>query len=340
MAMKAMLMMSPGGPEQLVCSEVKIPSLTSPTDIKVQLMAAGVNPIDTKIRQQGLLGPGPLPAILGCDGAGIVMEVGSGVDRFKVGDRVWFCHGGLGLDPGTYAEWTVLDQHWAAPMPESLDFIEAAAGPLVLITAIGMLRDRGRLEAQKTVLIHAGAGGVGHVAIQIAKHLGARVITTVGPKDHEFVKSLGADETIDYLREDFVMEVNRLTQGLGADLVIDMVSSEVFSRSIHCTRAFGDLVTLLDPGPVDLKEARLRNLRIGFELMLTPQLRGLEAARLHQVEMLNFSTDLIARGQLKLKVGQVLPLCEAAKAHRLLEESQVLGKIVLEVNASSKAPSF
>ncbi|NBY21873.1 MAG: alcohol dehydrogenase [Gammaproteobacteria bacterium] len=332
--MKAIVMRSPGGPDELIWSDVETPVIKSPTDIKVQLMAAGVNPIDTKIRKQGLLGPWPLPAILGCDGAGIVMEVGSGVDRFKVGDRVWFCHGGLGLDPGNYAEWTVLDQRWAAPMPESLDFIEAAAGPLVLITAIGMLRDRGRLDAQKTVLIHGGAGGVGHVAIQIAKHMGARVITTVGTKDHDFAKSLGADETIDYSKEDFVVEVNHLTQGLGADLVIDMVSSEVFSRSIHCTRAFGDLVTLLDPGPIDLKEARLRNLRIGFELMLTPQLRDMEAARLRQVEMLNFSADLIARGQLRLEVGKVLPLGEAAKAHRLLEDSQVLGKIVLEVNPS------
>ena len=137
-----------------------------------------------------------------------------------------------------------------------------------------------------------------------------------------------------------MVEVNRFTQGRGADLVIDMVSSEVFSRSIQCTRAFGDLVTLLDPGPVDLKEARLRNLRIGFELMLTPQLRDMEAARLRQVEMLNFSADLIARGQLKLKVGQVLPLSEAAKAHSLLEERRVLGKVVLEVNSSGEVPSF
>ena len=330
--MKSILMTRTCPAEGLELHDVPEPTLTEPTQIKVRLRAAGVNPIDTKIRRSGLLGPGPLPAILGCDGAGEVIEVGRAVDRFGIGDRVWFCHGGLGGEQGNYAELTVLDQRWAAPMPRTLDFAEAAAGPLVLITAWGMLYDRGRLQAGQTVLIHAGAGGVGHVALQLAKLRGARVLTTVGSEENAaLARDWGADEVINHREEDFVAEVNRLTGGKGADLVAEMVGSEVFSRSIGCTAHFGDLVTLLDPGPVPLAEARLRNLRIGFELMLTPQLRGLTAARDHQVTILRQCGALIDEGRLSLHVSEVLPLDQAAEAHRKIEAGHTVGKCVLAI---------
>ena len=119
-------------------------------------------------------------AVLGCDGAGVVVETGSLVTQFKVGDRVWYCHGGLGGDQGNYAEFNVLDERWVAHIPKTLSFEQAAAGPLVLITAWGALYDRARLQQSNTVLIHAGAGGVGHVAIQLARLHGAKVIATVG----------------------------------------------------------------------------------------------------------------------------------------------------------------
>ena len=212
--MKAILMTRPGPAETLGARDIPEPVMTEPTQIKVRLRAAGVNPIDTKIRRNGLLGPGPLPAVLGCDGAGEVIEIGAEVDRFQVGDRVWFCHGGLGIEPGNYAEFTVLDQRWAAPMPRTLDFVEAAAGPLVLITAWGMLYDRGRLQAGQTALIHAGAGGVGHVALQLAKLRGARVLTTVGSAENAaLAKDWGTDVVINHREQDFVAEVNRLTEG-------------------------------------------------------------------------------------------------------------------------------
>lgn len=331
--MKAILMTLPGTADTLEARDIPEPVLTGPTQIKVRLRAAGVNPIDTKIRRNGLLGPGPLPAVLGCDGAGEVIEIGAEVDRFQVGDRVWFCHGGLGIEPGNYAEFTVLDQRWAAPMPCTLDFVEAAAGPLVLITAWGMLYDRGRLQAGQTALIHAGAGGVGHVALQLAKLRGARVLTTVGSAENAaLAKDWGADEVINHREQDFVAEVNRLTDGQGADLVAEMVGPEVFARSIGCTAHFGDIVTLLDPGPVSLAEARLRNLRIGFELMLTPQLRGLIAAREHQVDILRQCGELIDAGQLRLHVSRVLPLEQAAAAHRQIETGHTLGKLVLRID--------
>ena len=331
--MKAMLMTEVGPADTLELRDIPDPMITESTQIKVRLRAAGVNPIDTKIRRNGLLGPGPLPAILGCDGAGEVIEVGAEVDRFRVGDRVWFCHGGLGGEPGNYAEITVLDQRWAAPMPRTLDFVQAAAGPLVLITAWGMLYDRGRLQAGQTALIHAGAGGVGHVALQLAKLRGARVLTTVGSAENaRLAREWGADEVINHREQDFVAEVNRLTDGQGADLVAEMVGPEVFARSIGCTAHFGDLVTLLDPGPVPLAEARLRNLRIGFELMLTPQLRGLTAAREHQVDILRQCGDLIDQGRLKLRVSQVLPLAQASEAHRQIETGRTVGKVVLSID--------
>lgn len=331
--MKAILMTQPGAADTLEARDIPEPLMTEPTQIKVRLRAAGVNPIDTKIRRNGLLGPGPLPAVLGCDGAGEVIEIGAEVDRFQVGDRVWFCHGGLGIEPGNYAEFTVLDQRWAAPMPRTLDFEEAAAGPLVLITAWGMLYDRGRLQAGQTALIHAGAGGVGHVALQLAKLRGARVLTTVGSAENAaLAKDWGADEVINHREQDFVAEVIRLTDGQGADLIAEMVGPEVFARSIGCTAHFGDIITLLDPGNVPLAEARLRNLRIGFELMLTPQLRSLTAAREHQVNILRQCGELIDAGQLRLHVSRVLPLEQAAEAHRQIETAHTVGKVVLRID--------
>ncbi|MDD2767881.1 MAG: zinc-dependent alcohol dehydrogenase family protein [Methylococcus sp.] len=331
--MKAIVMTRPGpAAEVLELRELPEPALTKPTDIKVRLRAAGINPIDTKVRARGLFYEDALPAVLGCDGAGEVVETSAEVDRFRVGDRVWFCNGGLGAEPGNYAEYTVLDQRWAAPMPASLDFETAAAGPLVLITAWGALYDRGRLQAGQTALIHAAAGGVGHVAVQLAKLRGARVIATVGSADKALLaKGWGADETIDYRNQDFVAEANALTGGQGADLVFDTVGPEVFRRSVECTAHFGDLVTLLDTGDTPLGEARMRNLRIGFELMLVPMLRKLDAARDHHVEILRACGEWIDAGKLKLHLGGVYPLAQAAAAHAAIETGRTTGKLVLRI---------
>jgi NADPH2:quinone reductase len=261
-----------------------------------------------------------------------VVEVGAEATRFKVGDKVWFCHGGLGREQGNYAQFTTIDERWAARMPESIGYREAAAGPLVLITAWGALYDRGRLQAGQTVLIHAGAGGVGHVAIQLAKLCGAKVFATAGTAANlDLARQWGADETIDYKTRDFVAVVNELTGGRGVDLSFDTVGPDVFARSIGCTAHFGDIVTLLDIGDSPLKEARLRNLRIGCELMLTPMLRDLEDARAHHVEILQQCGKWIDEGKLKLHVGKELPLEQAAEAHRLIETGHMVGKAVLTI---------
>lgn len=328
--MKAIMMTAVGNPDVLALQDIDEPEISTATQIKVRLKAAGVNPVDTKIRRNGLLYDNPLPAVLGCDGAGEVVETGSAVSRFKPGDKVWFCNGGLGREQGNYAEYTVIDQRWASLMPESSSFIEAAALPLVLITAWGALFDRGGLQAGQTVLIHAGAGGVGHVAIQLAKLKGAKVITTVSSSQKaEFAKAMGVDHAILYMQDNFVDAVNGLTGGKGADLVFDTVGSDVFKESIAATAHFGRLVTLLDPGELNLAEARMRNLLIGFELMLTPMLKDLHEARDKHVEILKQCAQWLDEGLLKTHISEQLALAEAAKAHESIEAGHSTGKIVL-----------
>ncbi len=329
--MQSIVMTAIGEPDVLKFQDSEEPEITQATEIKVKLAAAGVNPVDTKVRRYGVFFEEEgIPTILGCDGAGEVIEIGKAVTRFKVGDKVWFCHGGLGREQGNYAQYNVLDQRWASLMPQSYSFIEAAASPLVFITAWGALFDRGGLQAGQTVLIHAGAGGVGHVAIQLAKLKGARVITTVSSEEKsDFVKSLGADETVIYSPDGFVDAVNQLTDGKGADLVFDTVSPIVFKESIAVTAHFGRLITLLDPGELSLAEARMRNLLVGFELMLTPMLRDLPEARDKHIAILNQCAKYADQGLLRPHISQQLPLKEAAKAHSLIEERHTSGKIVL-----------
>ncbi len=324
------------GPAREVLRVVEIdePVVSRPTTIKVQLKAAGVNPVDTKLRSRGVLFPKAYPAILGCDGAGIVTECGTAVTRFRPGDAVWFCHGGLGGADGNYAEFTVLDEQEAVLMPGSLDFETAAALPLVLITAWEALFDRAGLESGQTVLIHAGAGGVGHIAIQLANSVGARIATTVSTTEKAaFARLLGADHVIHYQDRDFVEAALEWTGGRGVDVVLDTLGADTFQRSLGAARVYGHVVTLIDPGMnVNWQEARNRNLSISFTLMLTPMLQDLPEARQHQVEILRRSAPLIDAGTLRPLVSETLPLHEAARAHELIESGHVQGKIVLAMN--------
>lgn len=222
--MKAVLMIAAGSPEVLQVQEVPNPAVpVGNTELLVRLVAAGVNPIDTKLRSRGTFYSDRLPSILGCDGAGIVEAVGAGVQRFRPGDEVYFCYGGLGAHQGNYAEYTVVDERFVARKPASISFAEAAAAPLVLITAWEALYERGRLAPGERVLIHAGAGGVGHVAIQLAKLKGASVSTTVGSEEKaDFVKHLSADNVILYKQTDFVQAVLDWTNGEGVELAFDV----------------------------------------------------------------------------------------------------------------------
>ncbi len=333
--MKAMVMTAVGGPEVLQWQDVPDPAAPRGHELLIRLRAAGVNPVDTKLRARGTYFPEHMPAapvILGCDGAGVVEAVGDKVRRFKAGDAVYFCHGGLGASAGCYAELTLANEYCVAHKPARLDFAHAAAAPLVLITAWESLHERSKLRQGRSVLVHAGAGGVGHMAIQLVKHAGAWCCTTVSGEDKaEFVHELGADAVIHYRDGDFVPTVLDWTEGEGADIALDTVGGAVFTESFRAVRCYGDLVTLLQPaGDVDWKEARLRNLRISFELMLTPQVLALRERQQRQTEILERCAPLFDAGQLRIRLADTLPVTDAAEAHRRIERGGMMGKLALE----------
>lgn len=330
--MKAILMTAPGKPEVLQFQEAREPQIEKPTEILVRLKAAGVNPIDTKLRSRGTFYPENQQAILGCDGAGIVEAIGTDVSKFSVRDEVYFCDGGLGGKRGNYAQMTVVDEKFVARKPSSISFVEAAATPLVLITAWEALCDRTSIKSAQKVLIHAGAGGVGHVAIQLAVLNQAKVCTTVGNEEKaSFVRQLGADKVILYKETDFVRETLDWTEGAGVDIGFDTVGGEIFGRTFAATKIYGDVVTILEAdASTNWKVARSRNLRISYELMLTPMLQGLVTAQQHQASILTQGGELIDEGKLKIHVSKVLPLSEAVEAHQLLEAGSITGKIVLQ----------
>lgn len=333
--MQAILMTRTGGPEVLESAAVPVPELPTPQHLRVRLHAAGVNPIDTKLRASGTYYPERLPAVLGCDGAGVVETVGAEVTRFRPGDRVYFCSGGIGGEPGNYAIYNTVHEDYAARLPAGIDFTAAAAVPLVLITAWEALFDRARLQPAQRVLIHAAAGGVGHVAVQLARHALARVAATVGDADKAaFVRALGAERVIEYKKEDFVQAALDWTGGAGVDLIFDTVGGDTWCRSFAATCVYGQVVTLLqsscDAGAHKL--ARLRNLGLHYELMLAPMFLGLHAARVHQREILEEGARLIEEGKLKVHVSEVLPLAQAAEAHRRIGAGHTTGKIVLQID--------
>ncbi|MEM9924138.1 MAG: zinc-dependent alcohol dehydrogenase family protein [Cyanobacteria bacterium P01_D01_bin.50] len=337
--MKAVLMTAPGSPEVLQLQEIPNPLPPQNTELLVRLKAAGVNPIDTKLRKRGTFYADKMPAILGCDGAGVVEAVGTEVKRFRVGDEVYFCNGGIGVSEampkasrqGNYAEFTTVEERFVAHKPQSVSFIEAAAAPLVLITAWEALYERGRLEPGEKVLIHAGAGGVGHVAIQLAKLKGADVCTTISSQEKaDFVKHLGADYAINYQQVDFAKAVLDWTNGEGVDLAFDTVGGETFEKTFPAIRIYGDIVTILQPSDkTNWKIARQRNLRIGLELMLTPMMQGMVEAQAHHGEILSECAKLMDEGKLKICVNRTFGLSEVAKAHELLEAGSMMGKLVI-----------
>lgn len=333
--MRAMVMTSAGEPDVLELQEISKPAIQNEREVLVKLKAAGINPIDTKLRKRGTFYTDKNPQVLGCDGAGVVEEIGSGVSKFKAGDQVYFCLGGLGGPNGNYAEYAVVDERFIAKKPQSLSFAEAAAAPLVLITAWESLYDRARLQAGQKVLIHGGAGGVGHVAIQLAKLQGAEVLTTVGNSEKvDFVKNLGADVAVIYKEVDFVKATLDWTNGEGVDVAFDTVGGALFFQTVPAVKIYGDLVTILDIESQygNLKEARMRNLRLTQEIMLTPMLKNMVDALQDQAKILQQCARLIDEGKLKINLSKTFPLEQAAEAHKLLEAGSMTGKIALTID--------
>ncbi len=330
--MKAILATTPGSAEVLQLRDVPKPLLPTPHHLRVKLAAAGVNPVDTKLRAKPAYFPDKLPAILGCDGAGIVEETGSAVTRFKAGDQVFFCNGGIGDEPGSYAEYSTLHEDYCAAKPASIPLQDCAALPLVFITSWEALIERASLQAGQTVLIHAAAGGVGQVAVQLARGLGARIAVTVSDdRKAAIARSLGAEKIINYKVQDFVQETLNWTDGKGTDVVFDTVGGETFLRSLHAARVGGKVASLLST-PLSLADtqlARLRNLSLCYELMLTPQVMHLHDDRVRQRRILEQAAALADAGRLAVHISHRLPLERAADAHRLIEAGGMIGKVLL-----------
>jgi NADPH2:quinone reductase len=329
--MEAVVVTARGGPDMLQPTEIPVPRIAKPHDVLVRLRAAALNPVDYKVRTHGGYGEHP---VLGCDGAGVVAATGANVGRFATGDAVYFVNGGYGTEQGTYAQYAVIDERYIARKPASLDFEAAAAVPLVSITAWEALHDRAAICAGQSVLVHAGAGGVGHVAVQLAALAGARVAATVsGEEKARVARSLGASETINYRTESVPEAVRAWTGGRGADVVFDTVGGSTFDSSVELLAPYGTLVTCVQRNwPVaDASAAMQRNIRIAFTWMPAPQVFGLHEARVHQTDILDRVARSIDDGHLRVVVGAAYPLDAIAEAHRALESGTVTGKIVLRI---------
>jgi len=321
-----------GGPDVLVYQPVTLDWPAGDTDVLVRIHAAGVNPADTFFRQFGpYIGDGR-GCILGHDGAGVIQAVGPGVQGLKPGDRVCFCNGGVGSDPGTYGEHAVVPAALLAKLPDAISFRNAAAFGLVFITGWEALVERARVTTGDMVLIHGGAGGTGQVAVQIAKGLGARVATTVSSVEKAAIAArCGAELAIEYPRQDVGRAIADWTNGAGVKMVLDNAGAEVFQQSLRMLAPYGHLVTLMGmPGDVD-DTAYNANLSIHNVMMLTPMWQGLQAQRLRQAEILRTGLEWLADGRLKMDIRAEFALKDAAEAHRLLEKGGNTGKIVLTV---------
>jgi NADPH:quinone reductase len=328
--MRAMLMTAVGGPEVLQPADLPDPEISGEHDVLVRVRAASINPADYKQRSHGT--GGPLPVVLGSDGAGVVEAIGPAVTRVAAGDEVFFCDGGFASIPGTYTELKVVDERYLAVKPRRLSFVEAAAAPLVTITAWEALRERARIGTGQFVLVQAGAGGVGHMSVQIARLAGARVATTVkpGPKA-QLASSLGAELCIDYTREDVGAKLRGWSGMDGADVVHDTVGGKTFTGCFSLVCPYGDLVSNVESPWEDeaITAMHNRNLRVSFTWMPAPLVFGWPEHRQRQREILEQAAIHFDAGDLRIEVGATFPLEDAASAHRALEAGQIIGKAVL-----------
>ncbi len=312
--MKAVVIDNFGGADVLVCREHPKP-VPGKGEALIRVKAAGVNPVDWKTRE-GLLKtrlPHQFPIILGWDVAGTIAALGPGCRRFKKGDAVYAYARKPIIKDGCYAEFVALPEKHIAAKPATLDFKQAASIPLAALTAWQSLFDAAGLQRGQTVLIHAGAGGVGGFAVQLAKWKGARVIATASAANHEYVRGLGADEVIDYTSTDFVEAVRALAPK-GVDVAYDTVGGEVQERTVATVRKGGALVTILAPTPA-AQQAKGIRLHYVFVAPNAAQLKRLAA--------------LADAGRLRTHLAAVLPLEQAAEAHRLIQTGHTRGKIVL-----------
>jgi len=320
--MKAIQVSQVGGPEVLALVDVTTPEL-KPNEALVQIKAAGVNFIDVYFREGRY--PAPLPFINGQEAAGVIVEVGTDVTTFKPGERVAYV-GRL----GSYAELASVPAAQLVKIPDELDFDQAAAAMLQGMTAHYLSRGCYPVKQGETVLIHAAAGGVGLLLVQLAKHFGARVIATAGTDAKaQLARDAGADETIVYTQKDFETETRRLTDGHGVHAVYDGVGKDTFEKDLKVLRPRGYLVLFGGASgavpPFDLMELT----RHGSLFITRPTLKDYTATREELEQRANEVLQMIVRGELKLRIHKMYPLAEAQQAHRDLEGRKTTGKLLL-----------
>lgn len=306
--MKAVRIHSYGGPEVLHHEDAPRPVLNV-DDVLIKVHAAGVNPVDWKIRQGYMKDSLTLPLIPGWDVAGVIEEKGPEVMSLEIGDSV-YARPSL-FRNGAYAEYIAVKASEVALKPETLDYIQAAAVPLAGLTAWQSLFDLAHLKAGQEILIHAAAGGVGHFAVQFAKWAGAHVIVTASARNHEFLKSIGAHETIDYTTTAFEEAVH------DADVVLETMGGEVWQRSWKVLKKGGIMVSTLrgpEAGGMDALN------KLCAHVFVQP-----DALQLGEIAV------LIDSGNVRPEIAKVFPLQEADQAHRASESGHTRGKIVLEV---------
>ena len=315
--MKAVTIENFGGINQVKISQVPTPE---PLDNEVQIAIedAAVNPVDWKICEGELKSmlPHEFPIILGWDAAGVVKAVGKKVRNFSVGDQVFaYCRKPT-VKWGTYAEYVCVDEKQVALKPKSLTFAQASSIPLAGLTAWQALFDIGGLRKGETVLIHAGSGGVGSIAIQLAKNAGARVITTASSKNHSYVKKLGADTVIDYQKENFVDSIKKAIPE-GVDLVIDTIGGSTRQQSLNVLKSNGRLVTMVEM--IDPATRWPNNIRC-YSMFVEPN-----GSQLQQI------SDLVTQGKVKPPSILEMKLEEAAIALEKNRSGHTCGKIVLKI---------
>lgn len=325
--MKAAVLARFGGVDAFELREVSVPQV-GPREVRVRVCASAVNPLDYQIRRGDYADYVALPAIIGHDISGVIEEVGSHVSEFGVGDAVYYTPQIFG-GPGSYAEQHVADVDLVGRKPANLSHLEAASLTLVGGTVWEALVTRAQLMVGESILIHGGAGGVGTIAIQIAKAIGARVLTTAKGGDHEFVRSLGADVVIDFTSADYVEAVAELTHGTGVDVVFDTIGGDALTRSPLTLADFGRVVSIVDIAqPQNLIEAWGKN--AAYHFVFTRQNRG----------KLDALTALVERGLVRPVLGAILPLARIGEAHELLENRRsyaLRGKVAIDVAGDTVA---
>jgi NADPH2:quinone reductase len=319
-----------GPPEVLKLQEMPRPKL-EPQDLFVEVHAAALNPVDFKIRRGAFREGRALPFVPGYDVSGVVREMGPAAQGFKIGDEV-YASPSL-IRGGANAEYVCVDARTAAPKPASLDHAHAAALPLISLTAWEALLLRARLDQGETVLIHAGGGGVGHVAIQLAKLHGCRVLTTASRGESlALCLKLGADVIVNYAEEDFVQRVAQETSGQGCPVVFDTVGGQTFDRSLDCVAINGRLITVVGTPSAEIPQKLFRkNATLYFEFMGAPTVYGVRPEG--QGEILRSVAKLVDERKLKPHISRAITLEELPEGHRLQESGHVTGKIVVRVKA-------